>query len=385
MKRAAPLMVVAVLVAGCGGAGEVSMSPAASGSPAPPSTSSSPDADFAAPSARVSTSPAPSDPPEGREEGTRLEVDGRSATHVTAWRGGFAALGEDLIWTSADGVTWEAAETTGIEGTVVDVVERGDSALLAFGYLEVRDTDAFRTWVSDDGVTWHEVEALPGEFVFLDVAYGGRGYVLAGRALLDTGGPNPEQLWYSPDARTWELVRDTRTDKMLSAVGAGPEGFVAVGQQGWQSGDPRGLVVASGDGRTWVEAPAEDPALAGVGSLWTVAAVGGDWLTVPLTTGDELPILWSANGLAWEVKTSLPVEPVDVGVLANLYSDGSRLFMGIADGGGRTVTSADLLTSDDAVSWSPTGIPRPTSPNAYAVSGAVTVFLVDGTVFVRTG
>ncbi|HEX7171726.1 MAG TPA: hypothetical protein VF365_03840 [Candidatus Limnocylindria bacterium] len=383
MNRAVPLVIVAVLASGCGGAGEGSSSPAASGSLAPLATSSG-STESAAPSAQVSSSAAPSDSLEGPDAGTRLETNGRSPSVVTAWRDGFAALGEDLIWISADGVAWDVAETTGIEGAVVDVVERTDGHLLAFGYRDVRDTDAFRTWVSDDGVAWAETQILPGEFVFLDVAYGGRGYVLAGRALLDTGGPNPEQLWYSADARTWELVRDTRTDKMLAAVGAGSEGFVAVGQQGWQSGDPRGLVVASSDGTTWLEAPGDDTALAGVGSLWTVAALGGDWLTIPLTTGDELPILWSANGLAWEARSSLPVEPVDSGILGNLYSDGSRLFMGIADGGGRTVTSADLLTSGDAVTWTPTDIPRPAMPNAYAESGGMILFLVDGVVYVTS-
>jgi hypothetical protein len=312
---------------------------------------------------------------------TLLEENGTSPTLITTWNDGFAALGEDLIWTSADGVTWDVAGTTGLDGVAVDFIERLDGSLLAFGYLEVQEPDSFRTWASTDGRTWAEVQILPGRFVFIDVASGGRGYVLAGRDLSDTGGANPDQLWYSPDALAWELVRDTRTDMMLAAVGAGPEGFVAVGQQGWQSGAPRGLVVASSDGRSWLEAPAEESALSDAGSLWAVAAIEGDWVTVPLTTGDELPILWSANGLAWELRASLPVEPVDVGVMASLYSDGHRLFMGITDGGGRSVTAADLLTSEDGASWIPTGIPRPTMSNTYAVSGDRTLFLVDGTVY----
>jgi hypothetical protein len=377
MTRAVPLMMVVILVAACAPVGDASMSADPTDPPVPSATTSSTVPASLAPSRPVSPSAAASDSPQGDAVGIHLEVNGRPANQITAWQDGFAAFGKDLIWTSADGVTWEVAETSGIDGVVVHVVERGDGGLLAFGYLELRESDAFRTWGSEDGVTWQLVDALPGEFVFLDVAYGDRGYVLAGRALLDTGGPNPEQLWYSPDALSWELVRDTRTDKVLNAVGAGPEGFVAAGQQGWQSGEPYGLVVASSDGRNWIEASADDPALA-VRGMWTIAPDGGDWFTVPLTVYDELPILWSANGVDWEVRSTMQIEPVDVGVLGTMYSDGSRLFMAVADGGGRVVTSADLLVSNDGVSWSTTGIPHPAD---YAVNGGVILFLVDGTVY----
>lgn len=370
VARATLLLAIVLIAAGCGGG------------LATPTPVISPHAvESTSPRASETAIPTASEGIPSGEAGTPLEVDGRAATVVTAWRGGFAALGEDLVWTSADGMQWTAADTTGIDGVVVDVIERGDGLLLAFGYRETRDTDAFRTWASDDGVSWNPVEALPGEFVFLDVAHGDRGYLLAGRRLLDTGGPNPEQLWYSEDALSWEVVRDSRSDQMIAAVGAGPEGFVAVGQQGWQSGEPRALVVASGDGKTWLEAPADDPVSAARG-LFTVAALGGDWLSVPLTTGGELPILWSADGLVWEVRSTLEVEPVDVGVLGHLYSDGSRVFLSIVDGGGRTVTSDELLLSTDAVSWSPTRIPRPSMSNAFAMNGAVLVFLVDGIAYV---
>lgn len=381
MKRAVLLLIVAPLVAACSVPGAVSPSiPAVDNSPSStPGTSAGPTSP--APSAAGPASAMPGQSAGAGDAQTHLEANGTLPTLITAWKDGFAALGEDLIWTSVDGMTWDVAETSGLDGVAVDFIERMDGSLLAFGYLEVQGPDSFRTWASTDGRAWAEVQILPKTFVFIDVAYGGRGYVLAGRDLSDTGGANPDQLWYSPDALTWELVRDTRTDMMLAAVGAGPEGFVAVGQQGWESGEPRGLVVASSDGTSWLEAPADDAALSGAGSLWTVAAIGGDWVTVPLTTGAELPILWSANGLAWEVRSLVPVEPVDVGVMSSLYSDGRRLFMGITDGGGRTVTAADLLTSEDGVSWVPTGIPRPGMPNMYAVNGERMLFLVDGSVY----
>ena len=46
-------------------------------------------------------------------------------------------------------------------------------------------------------------------------------------------------------------------------------------------------------------------------------------------------MMWSPNGLDWEVRTSLPIEEVDMGVIAYLMSNGSRLFAALANGGGQ--------------------------------------------------
>lgn len=113
---------------------------------------------------------------------------------------------------------------------------------------------------------------------------------------LDDGGLNPEQFWHSPDPVSWDLVRETQLDQSIAAVGAGPEGFVAVDQWGWQTNNHRAFVVASSDGKSWIEAPAADGALAAVGSLWTIVPLDGYWLTAPPTVDDELPVLWSAGG-----------------------------------------------------------------------------------------
>jgi hypothetical protein len=109
----------------------------------------------------------------------------------------------------------------------------------------------------------------------------------------------------------------------------------------------------------------------------------GDWVTSPATVGTELPILWTQNGLDWEERASLPVEREDVGVIASLMSNGSRLYAAVADGGGRPVSSV-LLTSLDATALSPTEIPFAASEISvrwnFATAGDVDVFLVDGRV-----
>jgi hypothetical protein len=98
-----------------------------------------------------------------------------------------------------------------------------------------------------------------------------------------------------------------------------------------------------------------------------------------------LPILWSPNGLDWEERASLPIEREDVGVIASLMGNGSRLYAALADGGGRPASSV-LLTSLDAIAWSPTEIPFAPSGISvrwnFATAGGVDVFLVDGTVHI---
>ncbi len=202
---------------------------------------------------------------------------------------------------------------------------------------------------------------------------------MVGRALRDDA--SPEQLWFSNDTVNWELVYGTSDDESLNTVGAGPEGFVAVGQHGFRTGPPRAFALASADGRQWITAP-EDAVLTEAGSLWSVVPLHGDWLTSSLTVGTELPVLWSPNGLAWEQRTSLPIEHVDEGVIGYLMSNGARLFVAVAGGGGQPVES-HLLTSLDGATWSETEIPIVADRWSFASAGGVDVFVVDGTVYWR--
>ena len=307
----------------------------------------------------------------------RLEDD---VPYLLARRGaGFIAIGDHHFWVSGDGLAWDADETLGLDSVVSRLVERGDGSLLAFGYAP--GPDAFRTWISRDGRSWQLTDlGLPPAFVFIDIARGERGYALVLRALLDDA--SPEQIWFSSDALEWELVYGTTDDESLAAVGAGPEGFVAVGQHGFRTGpSSRAFALASADGRQWITA-ADGAVLAGAGSLWSVVPLHGDWVTSPLMVGTELPILWSPSGLDWEERTSLPIEHVDMGVIAYLMSNGSRLFAAVANGGGQPVRS-NLLTSLDGISWTQTEIPFVLNRWNMASAGGVDLFLVDGTVYLH--
>ena len=306
--------------------------------------------------------------------------EGDDVPYLLARRGaGFIAMGDHHFWVSGDGLAWDAGETSGLNGGVSRLVERGDGSLLAFGYAS--DPDEFRAWTSRDGRSWQMTDVgLPPEFVFIDIARGERGYALVLRALLD--GASPEQIWFSSDAIEWELVYGTTDDESLAAVGAGPEGFVAVGQHAFRTvSPPQAFVLASADGRQWITAPDSAVLTAGRG-FWSVVPLHGDWVTSAYSLGTKLPILWSPNGLDWEERTSFPIEPVDVGVIAYLASNGSRLFAALADGGGRPVQS-NLLTSLDGISWTQTEIPflARIGWRNTASAGGVDVFLVDGTVY----
>jgi hypothetical protein len=376
MRSRSLVLGIAVVLAACGGAA-VSATPDASPT-TPPAAPSVP----AMVSASVVPSTTPTEAPTARAAPpVVLSVDGDAPQFVASRGSGFLALGAEHVWVSEDGVAWDVSEASLPDGVIVRLVERGDGTFLAFGYAgDGQATDSFRTWTSDDGRAWQATDGgLPQDFIFLDIGRGERGYVLVGRAILD--GTSPEQLWFSPDAITWQLVYGTSDNESLAAVGAGPEGFVAVGQQGFRTGPSRAFVLATADGQEWLR-PAEGGALADSGSLWSVVPLHGDWVTSPATVGTELPILWSPNGLDWEERTSFAIEREDVGVIASLMSNGSRLYAAVADGGGQALSSV-LLTSLDASEWSETEIPLTEKWN-FATAGGVDVFLVDGTVHVQS-
>jgi hypothetical protein len=369
MRRALVIIAALAVVAGCARTAE---SPQETGSPSTTPIASA-TVSLGEPSPPIATE-TPSEQPEH----PIVLGAGDDAPHLLARRGtGFIALGGNHVWVSEDGLAWDSSETSGLDGGVVRVVERGDETLLAFGYALGRST-AFRAWTSTNGRNWQSTDlGMPRALIFLDIARGERGYVLVARAL--RSGASPEQLWFSNDAVKWELVYSTSDDESIAAAAAGPEGFVAVGQHGFRTGPPQGFVLASADGREWIRAAA-GAVLVGAGSLWSVVPLHGDWVTSPLAVGAELPILWSPNGLDWEERASLPIELSDVGVLASLMSNGSRLFAAVADGGGRPLKS-NLLTSLDGIAWSQTEVPL-TDRRLFASSGGVDLFLVGDAVHI---
>lgn len=272
------------------------------------------------------TAPAPILPPTTWSQAARIEEPGRAVTvgDMTAWRDGLIAVGtsyedtgfanfgprpprEGRIWASTDGTAWQdvtpsdAFAAAGLESVFV----AADASAHIIGWVEV---DEFgeresRTWSSVDGESWipTPLEGLPHSFRVDDVAHGPRGYLISGSAPGEYRG----QLWFSADGLVWDLVYETAhppeaEGSGIADIAAGDEGFVAL----WYESQTAGwayAVVASADGRVWVDGTAPDQSGA------AIVPFGPDWIWVAqfsdtdhdLQDGMTVGLWHSSNGLTW--------------------------------------------------------------------------------------
>jgi hypothetical protein len=193
--------------------------------------------------------------------------------------------------------------------------------LLALGFLDDGSLGGTAmAWISSDGRLWQPQDiGIPDLLNAVDVAAGPLGLVMIGRAQPNASSRN-EYAWYSDNGLNWQRVWETAEDEILAAVGAGPEGFVIVGQQGYEDGgEVLGAVLASADGREWIEAPTDGPV--GMGGIWSVVPIGGNWIATA-SDGDGLHVLHSPNGLDWTIDTALPEPGARQGGISQVAGDG---------------------------------------------------------------
>lgn len=282
---------------------------------------------------------------------------------ATAWDDGFAAIGirldgyasdvgpyvgRPLLWTSADGQTWEervldtpAAEEALSDSRIEHVVTLPDGRLLAVS--EHRRPNA---WTSEDAETWTAVDLGIGDASVLSIAAGGGGLVLLANAA-----DRAQQAWFSGDGMAWELTHAVAAEgeAQLEAVAAGPEGFVIVGALRGETDRPH--VIASADGRSWVTAP-DQPAFEDGDFPSDVAPLGPDWVATGFgaSEGEQRSIVWrSADGLTW----SRDLGPADPGGRNTYYATD------IAGAGGHVILSpAEVCLcgpfQDPTVAWDTT-------------------------------
>lgn len=221
-------------------------------------------------------------------------------TDVTAWDGGFAAIGSawagvnvvgvesPALWTSADGTSWEQRPIDlGVEDlTLVGIASRAAGAELLLagrtpggnaGTIDAGPPESF-LWSSTDGITWTE-EPTP---LAAGALIGSFDHGAAGYALVADG-----DIWHSPDGVAWTR---TRGEQDAAQVIAGDEGFVATLAEAGTAGVS---ALASADGMTWFDA---DP----IGmTMLSVAALRGDWLATAWADDGDIVLWRSANGLQW--------------------------------------------------------------------------------------
>ncbi len=220
---------------------------------------------------------------------------------------------EGRVWHSTGGRSWEDVTPPDFFGRVSlqSVFSRPDGTLVALGTISEEDKLGSLTsgaWESVDGSTWRKISTgLPNGVV--RVGHGSRGYVAQIDSLVGEATHRTE-IWFSVDGREWEHVR-TLAGRIV-AIGAGDEGFVASGTLGTPPGSLAPFVIASADGRNWVEAsgPPTD--------IVELAPLAGDWVAIGYAFGgaplaDHATTWFSTNGLDWVRRGDLPLRTVPAG------------------------------------------------------------------------
>ncbi len=265
-----------------------------------------------------------------------------------------------LVWTSADGLTWDLVATGDMFANAeLKAVVTGDGGFAAVGtnWLDARNpyggvATSAAAWVSADGQTWRRVASIaaPEGAVMGDVAYARGRYVAVGWELQ---GHLVPRIWQSDDADHWVPATDFDLAPsfmgVISGVAAGGPGFVAVG---WDPG-----IWTSSDGSTWTlggapSAPHPVAVAAGHDGLIVVGASGGEtgwtstsadgktWTALPGPDGSP------ASGSALE---SDSIVATDWGfVVVSTWSP--ALDWGYQEGD-PTVVQGGLWTSRDGIRW----------------------------------
>jgi hypothetical protein len=189
--------------------------------------------------------------------------DGQWMWSVTTGGPGLVAVGFDssgaAVWTSVDGINWSRVPHNEAVFGVGEMrsVTAGGPGLVAVGAPHGANSHAV-VWTSVDGITWSQVphnEAVFGEAAMTSVTVAGPGLVaVGGTGNLRLG---QAQVWTSPDGIVWsrvynEAVFSGRRDIEMRSVTAGGPGLVVVGADGIDAG-----FVGDYDAAVWVAVPGE--------------------------------------------------------------------------------------------------------------------------------
>lgn len=359
------------------------------------------------PSARPTRSPAASPTPEATASPARepsmgwtrirwreLAADDPLATArlVTPWRGGYVAVGRELVSTgqpshtqvsvSSDGAAWTAlpADTFGSGSAVISVAPSRDGVValtleLAGGPCDEPPDDLachgligpLQAWTSTDGTSWamhlvpdvHISKHLIGQDGDYPVLEPGVAPLLLVRS---------HGRWraVSDDGVTWDQLAAGSQPRRsaIEAAAATSGGYIGVGNAGFGTGAIGAFRVTSPDGRHWTTSPIR----AGCGTI------SGSQLAAPLTAGQDGMIaqgfsqlesgagVWtwcsSPDGRHWHAVDGYPPlgawngrdECRDVCPNGLLVGDGAHL---IAYGGGATQAA---WSSMDGLNWAPLAV-----------------------------
>lgn len=161
----------------------------------------------------------------------------QSVAGVAVGKAGMVAVGtietsgdvDGMAWFSADGTTWRTVPlgSAGFGGPaaqhVLGVTAAADGGFVAVGDDANADRRVAVVWTSADGITWQRQPPSPdmGEVPGLLSTEGvGAGAVAGSGPFVAAGGGYPAQIWTSPDGRRW--ARDESPVPDRSSAGTGP-------------------------------------------------------------------------------------------------------------------------------------------------------------------
>ncbi|HVN13312.1 MAG TPA: M4 family metallopeptidase, partial [Kineosporiaceae bacterium] len=301
--------------------------------------------------------------PDGANWSKRPDPLAGTAVAIAYGGGQFAAAGQQLVVTSADGLTWTDHSSTLPSGFTPRGITFGGGTWVVVGWNG-------NIFTSADGGTW--LAADSGTTIELDdVAYGdGRFVAVGGTILTSTDAVHwttPAQLpavwlsavtydgtqfvamsnnsaWTSPDGSSWSGNRLDNHQYQDVTLGPGPT-LVAVGQ---------GAVATSTDGATW-EQRMLPKGLGGARNLLAIAHGRSAYVAV----GTNGAVFTSADGVTWTSR-QLPA---------------SRNFAGVAFDGIRFCAIGAYgaaASSADGITWTNATTPPPAPGDDYGQLNAIT-------------
>jgi hypothetical protein len=228
------------------------------------------------------------------------------------------------VFTSTDGLSWDPAlDATAAEvgDGLLEVADYGGS-LWAFSEATSANEDEFPpvdVWRTDDGVAWVRLGTVPESQGTFDAraAVGPRGMVLL-LAVAPSDDVFAWVAWQSVDGTSWQ--RATYSPTEITDILADDGGFIAVGHNYPADGcavdetENVGVTWTSVDGLKWRQMPAEEGWLGRWAEVLgltgrTLVGVGIDWNLVYSDPNGDSGVAWTADLPAATQDDAPPPEP----------------------------------------------------------------------------
>ncbi|GAA1807162.1 hypothetical protein [Actinomadura chokoriensis] len=277
-----------------------------------------------------------------------------------------SASGDAAVWSSQDGNTWKPAQGLGAAFTrpgpqQLNDVAAGTAGWVAVGYDQAAPRRPLVV-TSADGTTWQAADSgaafaagKTGQPVTYAVTAGSQGY-----AVIGTQGYSVA-TWFSPDLKTWTrgtgadpkmMVGGQTNPRWMLDVASGPFGFAAVGGSRGAQGN-RPSVWLSPDGKTWTLQELQLPASGVTEAHLTHVAARENTIVAAGIAATAKGIDWIGYVSTDGGRTWRPIPSPSGGTLVTVTAMAAtpKGFAATGTSGRAGATDVVSWTSSDGVSW----------------------------------